>query len=69
MYTTECCSAIKNTVPPFGTTWMDLESIVLSEISQKGKYDMISLTSHRQRKSLHIIYPTKDNYPKYTENS
>ena len=29
---------------------MDLESIVLSEISQKGKYDMISLTSHRQRK-------------------
>ena len=49
MCTTECCSAIKNTVPPFGTTWMDLESIVLSEISQKGKYDMISLTSHRQR--------------------
>ena len=29
---------------------MDLESIMLSEISQKGKYHMISLTTHRQRK-------------------
>ena len=31
---------------PFGTTWMGLESIVLSEISQseKDKYNVISLT-------------------------
>ena len=31
---------------PFATTWMDLEDIVLSEISQteKEKYCMISLT-------------------------
>ena len=29
---------------------MDLESIMLSEISQKGTYHMISLTTHRQRK-------------------
>ena len=30
---------------PFGTTWMDLEGIMLSEISQteKNKYCMISL--------------------------
>ena len=27
---------------PFGT-WMDLESVMLSEISQKDKYHMISL--------------------------
>ena len=28
---------------------MDLESIMLSEISQKGKYHMISLTTNRER--------------------
>ena len=36
----------KNEILPFVTTWMDLEGIMLSEISQteKGKYYMISLT-------------------------
>ena len=36
----------KKEVLPFATTWMDLEDIVLSEISQteKEKYCMISLT-------------------------
>ena len=35
----------KKKLPPFVTTWMDLENIMLSEISQlvKGKYHMISL--------------------------
>ena len=34
----------KNELPPFETAWMELESIVLSEISQalKDKYHMIS---------------------------
>ena len=34
----------KNEILPFSTTWMDLEGIMLSEISQteKGKYCMIS---------------------------
>ena len=34
----------KKELLPFTTTWMDLESIMLSEISQevKGKYHMIS---------------------------
>ena len=50
VYTTECYSAIKNKILPFGTTWMDLESIMLSEISQKDKYHMISLTNNRERK-------------------
>ena len=29
---------------PSAATWMDLEMIVLSEVSQKDKYHMISLT-------------------------
>ena len=40
-------SAIKkNEILPFAATWMDLEGIMLSEISQreKDKYYMISLT-------------------------
>ena len=39
-------SAIKkNEILPFATTWMDLEGIMLSEIShtEKDKYCMISL--------------------------
>ena len=35
----------KNEIVPFATTWMDLEGIMLSEISQtkKDKYHMMSL--------------------------
>ena len=35
----------KNEIMPFGATWMDLEIIKLSEVSQKekDKYYMISL--------------------------
>ena len=46
IYTTEYYSEIKkNEILPFGTTWMDLEGIMLKEISQteKDKYCMISL--------------------------
>ena len=44
MYTTmEYYSVIKeNEILPFAATWMDLEIIILSEISQR-KYYMISL--------------------------
>ena len=44
-YAVEYYSAIKNEILPFATTWMDLEGIMLSEISQieKNKYHMISL--------------------------
>ena len=44
--TMEYYSAIKkNEIQPFAATWMDLENIMLSEISQKekDKYCMISL--------------------------
>ena len=46
IYAMEYYSAIKkNEIMPFGATWMDLEIIILSEVTQteKGKYRMISL--------------------------
>ena len=44
IYIVEYYSAIKNEILPFVTTWMNLESIILSEISQteKDKHCMIS---------------------------
>ena len=42
----EYYSAIKNNeIVPFAATWMDLETIILREVSQKekDKYHMISL--------------------------
>ena len=46
IYIMEYYSAIKkNEIVPFAATWMDLEMIILSELSQteKDKYHMISL--------------------------
>ena len=46
IYTIEYYSAIKqNEIMPFAATWMDLEIIILSEVTQteKDKYHMISL--------------------------
>ena len=46
IYTMEYYSAVKKKkVLPFATVWMDLENIMLNEISQpeKDKYHMISL--------------------------
>ena len=44
IYTMEYYSAIKNEILPFAATWMDLEGIMLSEISQteKEQYCMIT---------------------------
>ena len=45
IYTMKCYLAIKKKMLPFAAVWMDLENIMLSEISQseKDKYHMISL--------------------------
>ena len=45
IYRVEYYSVTKNEILPFAATWMDLESIILSEASQteKDKYYMISL--------------------------
>ena len=48
VYTMEYYLAIKkNKIMPFATTWMELETVILSEVSQKerDKYHMISLMS------------------------
>ena len=47
IYTMEYYSAIKkNEIMPFAATWIDLEIIILSEVSrrEKDKYHMISIT-------------------------
>ena len=45
IHTMEYYLAIKNEIMPFAATWMDLEIITPSEVSQKEKvtYHMISL--------------------------
>ena len=45
IYTTDCYSVIKkDEIMPFAVTWMDLESVILNELSQteKEKYRMAS---------------------------
>ena len=45
-------SIINEEILPFATTWIDLEGIILSEISQteKDKYCMVSLTCEIETK-------------------
>ena len=48
IHTMEYYSAIKkNKIMPFAPTWMELETLILSEVSQKekDKYHMIPLIS------------------------
>ena len=44
-YTMEYYSVIKKNEMPFAVTWMDLEIVILSEVSrtEKEKYQMTSL--------------------------
>ena len=45
----EYYSAIKkNTVMPFAARWMQLETLILNEVSQKDKYHTISLISRNK---------------------
>ena len=53
----------KNEIMPFAATWMDLEIIILSEVSQieKDKYLMMSLICEILKKNdtNELIYKTK----------
>ena len=46
---------------PFAATWMDLEIIILSEVSQKkkDKYHMISLMWNLKYDTNELIYETE----------
>ena len=58
IYTMECYSAIKKRkILPFVTVWMDLENIMLSEISQseQNKYLMISLIYGESKEQTELM--------------
>ena len=64
MYTMEYYSAIKkNEIMSFEATWMDLEFIILSEVSQteKDKYHItIAYMWHLKKKDVNeLIYKTE----------
>ena len=62
IYTMEYYSAIKkNEIMPFEATWMDLEILTLSVVSQteKDKYRMISLTCGTYKKGVQMNLSTK----------
>ena len=59
----ECYSAIKkNKIMPFAATWMQLETLKLSEVSQKekDKYHMIYLESNIRLP--HFTCPVKTTF-------
>ena len=61
IYTMEYYSAIKkNGIMPFAATWMDVEIIILSEVSQKkNKYHMISHMWSLKYDTDELIYKTE----------
>ena len=62
IYTMGYYSAIKNNeIMLFAATWMDVESVILSEVSQTGKekYDMTSLIWNLKRNDTNkLTYKT-----------
>ena len=46
---------------PFAATWMDLETVILSEVShtEKDKYHMISLIWNLKNGTNELIYKTE----------
>ena len=63
IYTREYYSAVKkNKILPFVTVWIDLENIMLSEVSQseKDKYHRISLICGRQNLMSKINFKNRN---------
>ena len=64
MYSMEYSSAIRNDkYPPFALTWMELEGVMLSEVSQseKDKHYMVSLIQGIQEIEKEIIGERREN--------
>ena len=62
IYTVEYYSAIKkNEIMPFATTWMDLEIVILSEVSQteKDKYHISLICGILKKGTNELIYKTE----------
>ena len=60
IYTMEYYSFIKKEkIMPFSTTWMDLEIVILSEVSQteKEKYHTTSLIYVEYKKMIQMNFP------------
>ena len=49
----------KDGIMPFGTTWMDLENIILSEVSQRRRNIMISLICEIYKDMIQMTYKTE----------
>ena len=50
----------KNEILPFVTTWINLEGIMLSEISQLEKDILSDITYYAESKKLKTITPTNE---------
>ena len=71
IYTMEYYSAIKNKIMSLATTLVDLEIVILSEVSQieKEKYCMTSLIFRILNNTNELIYKTKIDPQTYKMNS
>ena len=71
IYTMEYYSAVKkNEIMPFAATWIDLEIIILSEVSQteKDEYHMISHIGNLKKKDTNEIILQNRNRSTDIEN-
>ena len=60
LYTVEYFSAIENEIMPFAATWIDLEIIILNELSQKYKY-MIFICGIYKMIEINLFTKWKDS--------